>query len=131
MNKILVSAFVLACALSTQAFAADSYLSSPAFVRQATGSGFSSLNTSAIVKSSFSMMSSIPSFTAPTSGNLANTLQIGDFNVANIEQSGVGNVGLIEQVGYSNTASITQDGGSHQAFISQQGHNNVAIIHQR
>ena len=132
MKKISASIVVFAaCLMSSSSFAAESYLASPAFVRQATGAGFSSLDTSAIMKPAFSMMAAVPSFTAPTSGNLANTLQIGDFNVANIEQGGVGNVGLIQQIGYSNTASISQEGGAHQAFISQQGRNNVAIIHQR
>lgn len=131
MKKIATSIAAAACLLSTSSFAADSYSTSPAFVRQATGTGYSSLDTSAIMKPAFSMISAVPAFTAPTAGNLANTLQIGDFNVANIEQHGVGNVGLIQQVGYANTASISQEGSGHQAFISQQGRNNVAIIHQR
>ena len=130
MFKIAASIALAAC-LSTSGFAAETDFSSPAFVRQATGTGYSSLNTSAIMKPAFSMISAIPTFTAPTAGNLANTLQIGDFNVANIEQSGIGNVGLIQQTGYMNTASISQQGSNHQAFISQQGNNNVAIIRQR
>jgi hypothetical protein len=132
-KTVAVSAFLSAVLSSGASFAADSYLSSPAFVQQISGSSFSSMSTASIMKPVMDMAAQgMPAFEArPSAGNLADTLQIGDANIASIDQTGVGNIGAIQQVGYMNTASITQVGNNHQAFISQQGRNNVAIIHQR
>lgn len=131
-NILAVSAMFVGVLVAGNSFASESYLSSPAFVKQASGSGYSTLDTAAIMKPVLDMVASMPSVDArPTAGNLADTLQIGQFNVANIDQTGTANVGLIQQIGYLNTASITQVGTGHQAFISQRGNNNVAIIRQR
>jgi len=131
-NIFAISAMIIGTFFAHGSFAAESYLNSPAFVKQASGSGFSTLDTASIMKPVLDMVASMPSVDArPAAGNLADTLQIGQFNVANIDQTGFGNVGLIQQVGSMNTASITQVGTGHQAFISQRGSNNVAIIRQR
>ncbi|MBO9172250.1 MULTISPECIES: hypothetical protein [unclassified Rhizobium] len=117
--------------LANASHAADGYMSSPAFIQQVSGTGFSSLSTSAIMKPLMDMSASMPSVAnSPTSGNLANTLQVGEYNMASIEQSGSGNIGFIQQSGTYNTATITQSSIGNQAFVSQQGRNNVAIIHQ-
>jgi hypothetical protein len=131
-NILAVSTMIIGIFAAQASVAAESYMSSPAFVKQASGSGFSTLDTASIMKPVLDMVAAMPAADArPTAGNLADTLQIGQFNVANIDQTGFGNVGLIQQVGSMNTASITQVGTGHQAFISQRGSNNVAIIRQR
>lgn len=132
MKNILAAfAFISTGLLSHVSFAADGYLSSPAFIQQVSGTSFSSLSTSAIMKPIMDLSASMPSVAnAPSSGNLANTLQVGEYNIASIEQSGSGNIGFIQQSGTYNTATITQSGIGNQAFVSQQGRNNVAIIHQ-
>lgn len=133
MKKIsAVVSFVGAVLFANATFATDSYLSSPAFVQQISGSSSSSMSTAAIMKPVLDMAASLSSFDArPSAGNLADTLQIGEANVANIDQMGSGNIAMIRQDGYMNTASISQAGKGQQAFIVQQGRHNVAMIRQR
>ncbi len=127
-----LTSFFAAVLLANTSFAADTYLSSPAFIQQISGSASASMSTAAIMKPMTDMMASFPTLSStPSAGNLANTLQIGDANFANIDQLGSGNVAMIQQNGYMNTASITQRGGNNQAFIAQQGNHNVAMIRQR
>ena len=131
-NKMKFVFASLGFILSANLAHAGSDFSSPAFVRQATGSGFSNLDTTAIMKPVMDVISAVPRVdTSGLANNLALISQNGDFNTANIEQSGSRNVGLIQQIGYMNAASITQTGIGHQAFVFQQGRNTTAVIHQR
>lgn len=131
-KKISLILSIGAFMLSSVAAQAGTEFLSPAFVQQATGSGFSSMDTTSIMKPVMDIISAVPR--ADTSGlanNLAFITQTGDFNTAGIEQVGSRNVGLIQQIGYANSASITQSGNAHQAFVFQQGRNNMAVISQR
>ncbi len=131
-NIVAISAMLIGSLFAQESFAADTYMSSPAFVKQASSAGVSMLDTASIMKPVLDLVSAMPTADMrPTAGNLADTLQIGQLNVASIDQTGSGNAGLIQQAGSMNTASITQVGNNHQAFISQRGNNNVAIIRQR
>ena len=131
-NKKAFVLSVLGVILSSNLAHAGSDFYSPAFVRQATGSGFSSLDTTAIMKPVMDLISVVPRVdTSGLANNLALISQSGDFNTANVEQTGSRNVGLIQQIGYMNAASITQTGVGHQAFVFQNGRNNTAVIHQR
>jgi minor curlin subunit len=131
-KKINIILSIGALILSAAVAHADTTFSSPAFVKQATGSGFSRMDTTSIMKPMMDIISAVPRVdTSGLANNLAFITQTGDFNTANIEQVGSRNVGLIQQIGYANSASITQTGNGHQAFVFQQGRNNMAIISQR
>lgn len=130
-NIIFFVSVAVSTIIPNYASAASETPSSAAYIQQVSGTSFSSLDTAAIMKPVFEMASLMQTVSRPQSGNLANSLQVGDYNVANIEQVGVGNVGFIYQAGQLNTASISQTGMSNQAFVSQRGNNNVAIIRQR
>lgn len=127
--------FIVACGvafLSCSSANAGPAFASPAFVQQASGSGYASMDTSSIMKPVMDLVSHASSVNA---SGLANNLvfvdQSGAFNTATIEQTGTRNVGFIQQIGYNNAASVTQSGVGHQALVFQQGRNNTAFIRQR
>ncbi|CAN7688828.1 hypothetical protein LJR098_002314 [Rhizobium sp. LjRoot98] len=131
-NKIKTILYISAFIFSAASAQAGTAFSSPAFVKQATGSGFSRMDTTSIMKPLMNIISAVPRVdTSGLANNLAFITQSGDFNTANIDQLGSRNVGLIQQIGYANSASIAQTGNSHQAFIFQQGRSNMAVISQR
>jgi minor curlin subunit len=131
-NKINLILSIGVFILSSASAQAGTTFSSPAFVQQATGSGFSRMDTTSIMKPVIDIISAVPRVdTSGLANNLAFITQTGDFNTANIEQIGSRNVGLIQQIGYANSASITQTGNGHQGFVFQQGRNNMAVISQR
>lgn len=126
--KRFIAISMVACSLGGNAVAAD--MNSLAYVDQVGTSGFSRLDTAAIVQPLMRVARDLPRIDSGSS-SLALVWQEGDFNTSSIEQFGGGNVGLIRQIGYHNSAAIQQTGVGHQAMIFQQGRNNTAIIRQR
>ncbi|WP_082520349.1 hypothetical protein [Rhizobium sp. Root482] len=127
--------FIIACGiafLSCTSAKAGPAFTSPAFVQQASGSGYARMDMSSIMKPVMDLVSNASSVNASgLANNLVFVNQTGDFNTATIEQTGARNVGFIQQIGYNNAASVTQSGVGHQALVFQQGRNNTAFIRQR